>query len=197
MTIKQKITTSIATGALLGTILTGSAFAADLTISGNGNNSENEIEVENSNSTSVFQGNFTDVETGVVSVANTGGNSADKNTGGNVSTDTGDATSKVNVSVSGGSNTANVEPCPCDNTPTARISGNGNNSENEIEVENSQRTTVAQVNKVWVGTSVMSIANTGKNNADKNTNGKTSVKTGKSKSKVNVRVTGPSNTLNP
>lgn len=204
MTIKQKIATSIATGAFLGAILTGSAFAsdADLIISGNGNNSTNTINSVNINSSTVTQANNVEVTTEVLSVANSGGNTANSNTGGDESgdpsIDTGNATSKVNVSVSGGQNSADANPCGCPTDPlSAKISGNGNNSDNTINQVNTQSSSVTQANNLKVKTYIGSIANTGKNKANKNTGGEVSISTGNARSRVGVRVTGPSNTLNP
>ena len=100
MTIKQKIATSIATGAFLGAILTGSAFAADnkCEISGNGNNSTNRCRLVKVNKKTVVQVNSAHVANFVGAGADTGGNSADKNTGGgNVKVDTGSATATVNI----------------------------------------------------------------------------------------------------
>lgn len=197
MNIKYKIGTGIATAAFLGAILTGSAFAADLEISGNGAGSNNTIEVSNSNSTGVIQKNDVEVITEVVSVANTGGNTANSNTGGDVTIDTGKASSTVNVTVSGGSNKATVEPCPCDNTQSAEISGNGAKSKNKIKQNDSNKTFVGQFNSVGIGTGVLSKAKTGKNTANKNTGGSTGITTDNSTSNVDVSVTGPKNTLNP
>ncbi|MDO8658786.1 MAG: hypothetical protein Q7K55_08645 [Candidatus Levybacteria bacterium] len=197
MNLKYKIGTSIATATLLGSILTGSAFATDLEISGNGVDSTNKIIVNNSNSTNVGQSNEMIVETEIVSLALTGGNKANSNTGGDVSIDTGNATSTVNVSVSGGSNTATVEPCPCDSTRDALISGNGDGTYNKIKQNNSNSTNVGQLTGLGVGTAILSKAKTGKNRASRNTGGTTGITTGNSISTVGVGVTGPSNTLNP
>lgn len=197
MNLKHKIGASIATAAFLGAMLTGSAFAADLEISGNGVNSTNKIIVNNSNSTNVGQTNEMVVETEIVSLALTGGNKANSNTGGDVSIDTGNASSTVNVSVLGGSNTATVEPCPCDSTKNALISGNGDGSYNKIKQNNSNSTSVGQSTGFRVGTGILSRAKTGKNRANRNTGGTTGITTGNSTSTVGVGVTGPSNTLNP
>jgi len=101
MTIKQKIATSIATGAFLGAILTGSAFAADnkCEISGNGNNSTNRCRLVKVNKKTVVQVNSAHVANFVGAGANTGGNDANKNTtsGGDVKVDTGSATATVNI----------------------------------------------------------------------------------------------------
>jgi hypothetical protein len=79
----------------------------DVTIQGNGKNSTNVVLGGSIDSTSVHQGNATIASTWVVSTANTGGNQTNGNTGGGATSDTGNANSTVEVSVSGGNNTLN------------------------------------------------------------------------------------------
>lgn len=80
----------------------------DVVISGNGRESVNKVKINNSSENLVLQGNLSFVATEVVSVADTGNNSANDNLGGsNVGVTTGDAKSNVNVTVGGGTNVLN------------------------------------------------------------------------------------------
>lgn len=77
------------------------------TISGNGNFSTNSIFVVNKNKKSVHQSNTTSVNTNIGASSNTGGNSSSFNVGGGSSITSGDATTTVDVSVEGSTNTNN------------------------------------------------------------------------------------------
>ncbi|GEM_PF-3629031 len=84
----------------------------------------------------ITQTNVTDISTTIVSVANTGNNKVNKNTGGSQTITTGDASSVVNVSTTGGTNTATGSGCCCKGSTTAIISGNGTGSINTITIKN-------------------------------------------------------------
>lgn len=192
-----KTATGIATVGLLIATMAPAVFA-DLEISGNGYKSDNTIKVTNTSNCTVTQKNTTNVTTEAVVVANTGGNSASMNTGGDASVDTGDATAKVDVSVGGGSNEA-VDPCcgcPDQAVPPATlISGNGALTDNDVIVKDTSNKDVYQKNKTNVYTGALVVSNTGKNKSNKNTGGTASVTTGKSKAKVRVVVDPSSNSL--
>src|SRR3972149_826803 len=109
MTIKRKIATAITTGALLLNSLTPLAFAdTTIELSGNGDNSNNNALVSVSSSTTVVQSNTATIVNTVYSDANTGKNDANSNTGGDVKIDTGNATSKVDLSTKANVNKADV-----------------------------------------------------------------------------------------
>lgn len=198
MNIKQKFATGLATAAFLGAVVAPMAFAADVTISGNGEGSHNTVTLSNSNTTSVSQSNVMSVSTTVNSSANTGGNQANENTGGDVTVTSGNASSTVGVSVTGGDNSATVTPCGCDPVnPSVSITGNGKDSKNKVKNTNSNTLSVGQAGVLSVGTTVGSKAKTGKNKANGNTGGgSVSVTSGGATSNVGVEVTGGSNTLN-
>src|SRR3989338_11490649 len=110
---KTRISTGIATATILLNVLTPMAYAdTTIEISGNGNNSTNDVNVTNNDTTDVNQTNTFNVTLNVSSKAYTGNNKASNNTGGDVTIDTGNATSNVTVNVSGGYNIANI-PCAC------------------------------------------------------------------------------------
>src|SRR4051812_12922861 len=96
MTFKAKISTAIATGAVLLNALAPISFA-DTTITGNGAFSNNTANQTNASTTAVNQTNTGVVTNVVTSNTSTGNNSANFNTGGNTTIHTGDATNNVSV----------------------------------------------------------------------------------------------------
>jgi hypothetical protein len=182
-----KAGTAIATAALiLGSI---SPFAlADTTveISGNGADSQNEANVGVSQSTGVFQTNDATI-TNMVSVStNSGDNKANKNTGGDVSIDTGNASANVSVENTANKNVADVSCGGCPQDTTVTISDNGSQSKNEANVGVESKTVVDQDNTAQVKNMVMVDANTGGNKAKKNTNGNVQIETGDASADVTL-----------
>lgn len=168
-------------GLLLNTAIP--VFAAvNLTISGNGD-SENDIDVNMDQSTGVNQTNEALVTNQVTVNTDTGNNSAERNTGGNVDIDTGDADSSVNVQNTLNTNSADVDCCQAGDVE-AKISGNGDNSDNDIDldinqkVENEANTGVTQYNQAMVENSIRVTGNTGGNSAGRNTGGNVDISTG-------------------
>lgn len=198
---KTKLGTAFATFSLMASVMAPAASADTMvTIAGNGNNSTNNVNVTNNSSVNVTQNNTVNVSLDITSKANTGGNKANKNNGGNVTIDTGNATSNVTIAVEGGSNMAEV-PCACGSTnDTVDIKDNGNNSDNSAYITNKNKKKVEQKSKVKVDATVKSKAKTGKNKANGNNQpGNVEVTTGNSNSTVDAVVTAPSNevTLTP
>ena len=194
---KTKLGTAITGFSLLASVYAPLAYAdTTIEISGNGNNSTNNVTVTNNDTTDINQSNDFNVSLNISSKAKTGNNEASNNTGGNVTIDTGNATSNVTVDILGGSNIANV-PCACTNaTDNITVSGNGNNSNSTTNVTNKKEKKVKQKNTGGVGGNIRGKAKTGKNKANNNTNGTVDVFTGNATSNETVNVTGPSNTLN-
>lgn len=203
--LKYKVGAGIVTASLLLSSMATAAFAdVAAEISGNGSGSINNIYIKNKSDCKVYQKNSTAVLTEIQSSASTGGNTANGNTGGDVTIDTGNATSTVGVSVEGGSNTASNPCCctcdGCESQPaeqTALISGNGESSINSVTLKKKKSSEVKQKNKTEVLTGVLSKAKTGRNKAKNNTGGTVDVLTGNAESTVDVLVTAPSNSLNP
>ncbi len=102
-------------------------------ILGNGSDSENEIELELEKSVLIVQENKADIENDIEAESETGDNEVEDNTGGDITVDTGDATTNVEVDNLVNFNWADVDCCLLD--ILAKISGNGSDSENEIEFE--------------------------------------------------------------
>lgn len=117
MNLKQKITTSLATGAILLSSISPAAFAAkSVYISGNGASSDNTVSVSQNSRTNVSQSNDARISNTVNTNSNNGGNSAGSNTGGDVRIVTGSAGTHVGISnvananvlsLGGGSNNGN------------------------------------------------------------------------------------------
>lgn len=203
--IAYKVGAGIVTASLLLSSVATSAFAdVAAEISGNGAGSYNSIYIKHKNKCSVYQKNTTEVLTEVESQAHTGGNTANGNTGSDVTIDTGNATSTVGVTVEGGSNIA-TNPCCCECQTCdihlwaqgVVISENGEDSVNSVTVRKKKSSSVKQKNETGVLSAVLSKAKTGKNKAKYNTGGIVDVTTGNAVSIVDVLVTAPSNTLNP
>ncbi|MBI4035757.1 hypothetical protein HY383_02320 [Candidatus Daviesbacteria bacterium] len=184
----KKISSAIATLSLLFYSFAIPAFAQTVTleVSGNGAGSENEVEVETTTETTVVQENNANIVNNIEAEAKTGDNEAEDNTGGDVSIETGDATTEVTVSNQANTNTADVSCSNCTGDISATVSGNGSNSENEIEVENEQNTEVYQNNTAYITNNIEAEAKTGDNEAEDNTGGDVSITTGNADTSVTV-----------
>lgn len=198
MTIKQKLTAGMATAVMLATVMAPMSHAATVKIKGNGKGSHNFVAGLSVKVKKVNQSNFTMGNTAVVSGANTGGNKSNGNTGGATTSTTGTATSKVDVSVTGGNNKATVADCGCQNNSDHNvvISGNGKNSTNVVMGADINWTEISQENGTVANTFVVSGANTGNNQTNGNTGSGTTTDTGNASSTVNVTVDGGNNVLN-
>lgn len=201
LTFKQKVGAAVATASMLATVFTPVAFAdTTIDISGNDDGSTNLVSVKNKCKTKVDQTNNSYVTTTVHSTASTGGNNANGNTGGSVNINTGAASSIVTVENHGSSNTAEVNPCCCDQQNSnlgVTVSGNGIDSTNTVRVKKKNRLKVYQTNNSEVSTDVWSKAKTGKNNANGNTGSGVGITTDDASSDVTVHTWQPTNTLNP
>ena len=154
-------------------------------ISGNGSDSHNEVDVDVNDSHSkdpapnkwISQTNSANVTNDVNVKANSGYNDAEDNTGGDVEINTGSAIAdavvvnqlNANVAWLGGSNGGALELI---------ISGNGSDSHNDLDVDLNDNVGVLQNNYANVSNEVDVDANTGKNDAEDNTGGTTSIDTG-------------------
>ncbi|MDP3941878.1 MAG: hypothetical protein Q8Q49_06245 [bacterium] len=185
----QKISTFVASAAILVSVASPMAYAADNEISGNGFDSTNKIIESSSNSTVVSQSNSSNVVNAVSSEASTGGNKANANTGGDVSIDTGNAKNNTTVKTVTGGNFADIATCcGCNAGGSDLISGNGAKSYNKIEVTSVNSLVAVQSNDSDVVNAVSSKAKTGKNKANKNTDGSVGITTGNAKNTTKVRV---------
>lgn len=160
----------------------------NVTISGNGAKSDNEANVGVANSTWVSQNNYAKIKNNVDVDSDTGKNDANANTGGSVSITTGNADTNVAVS-----NTANKNIATVGNgsgggggSLSVVISGNGYKSTNLANVALASTTGVQQNNRANITNDVDVDADTGKNDANKNTGGDVEILTGNADADVDV-----------
>lgn len=174
----KKILSAIATGALLFNSV-GAVFAetTSLVISGNGAGSDNTTQVVVQNSTQVVQTNTANITNNVEASSSTGSNSANRNTSGSVTIDTGDASTGVAVSNTANSNVAQVSGC-CAVDASVEVSGNGADSRNNADLTLGTNTEVFQTNVANIRNDVNADAVTGDNRASRNTGGDVMVTTG-------------------
>lgn len=180
---------------------------ASLWITGNGTDSKNDIALSLGHDVLLQQYNSSSIVNDVNADAETGHNKADKNTGGDVMVETGDAHVGVAIDNAANFNWANID-CDCITDVTAKIAGNGFDSKNAIKAKLGNDTNVFQDNGCgndylsffWnhCGTvnSVDATGDTGMNAAGKNTGsylGDPSVLTGDSETLVGVENSGNSN----
>jgi hypothetical protein len=185
MNIKTRFTTAIATGAVLLNALAPVALAQtmNLEISGNGADSDSTANVTTTNNTTVSQTNVANIENDVVVDADTGHNDANSNTGGDVSIETGDATTDVAVANAVNANSATVDNC-CVTGGDVKISGNGEGSDNRVNLTLGNNVALTQYNVANVNNDVDVESDTGWNDANSNTGGDVSVSTGDANTSV-------------
>ena len=203
---KRRLGTAIATVAILANGLMPAAFAStEIVISGNGSGSDNFVNVSQSSNTSVTQNNTANVTNNVSANAKTGGNDANFNTGGDVTIDTGKASVNTTVSNTLNSNAAEVNCCNGGNT-NVTVSGNGAESNNTVVLDQNTNTSVNQKNTANVHNYVDADAKTGYNDANSNTGGDVTIKTGNASVDASVstvanvnsaRVSSPQGGSNP
>ncbi len=184
--IVLKLTTAVSTAALLTGSVASVAFGTTVTVTGNGADSNNTANVNVTTSKTIYQTNTADIQNNVTINANSGDNSANKNTGGDVSIDTGDANVSSSVSNSANSNAASLSCGGCAGDTDVKISGNGADSDNDANVTVKNSTRVIQANDADVRNNVKVDANTGDNKANKNTGGDVSIETGDADVTVDV-----------
>ena len=193
MTTTRRITTAIATGAVLLNALVPSAFAAtSLTISGNGSGSVSDVKVESENKVEVKQNNDANINNNVDVKGNTGGNEASGNVGGKVEIETGNATANVSVNNATNTNTASVQNC-CGEATTVNITGNGSGSDNEVRLNQDNKVELDQDNDADIDNNVDVDAETGYNDANDNVGGAVKVTTGDTDSTVKVHTAANAN----
>ncbi len=178
--LQTKITTAIATSAVLLNSVAGVAFAGSYTIgvSGNGDSSNSDVQLNVDSGTGVWQENSTAISNDISVTSNTGDNTASRNTNGDVDVNTGSAYVDAILTNSAGHNVAEVDNCDCDNDVDVDIHGNGVESDNDVAVNLDDHDTIDQDNRAYVRNNLDLDGNTGRNRADRNTSGNLTVWTG-------------------
>jgi len=168
--IKHKLAYFISSAAVLGSAGLFPAFAAqDTVVAGNGAFSENHVSQSQRNEMSVRQSNDTNISNSVRNNLDTGHNSANFNTGGDVMIRTGDANANTNIQNTAGYNAAYVSGngcSSCDNRDSnVSIVGNGAFSENSVRVSDNNSHSYKQDNTTRFDNNVRNNSNTGYNNS--------------------------------
>lgn len=182
---KKQVFSVLAAGSMVLNTAVPAFASTTIEISGNGAGSDNAAAVQTVNTTSVSQSNTANVTNSVNTNADTGDNKANYNTGGNVGIQTGDAKATVNVSNDLNKNMAEIDCCGASDTDV-KISGNGAYSNNEVGLVNSNTNAISQSNDADVDNDIDVDAETGNNDAGKNTGGDVVIKTGNAKVNVDV-----------
>lgn len=195
MTFSNKITTAIATGAVLVNAIAPVAFAQEVNVSGNGAFSDNGVALTNNSTTSVNQTNTANVVNKVSSNASSGGNSSKFNTGGTSNITTGPASAGTTINNALNANVAKMPNCgSCAGSATdVNVAGNGAYSDNTVGVTNNKSVTLNQNNSANVKNIVDATANTGKNDSKFNTGGSTGITTGAATTVVGVTTAANAN----
>lgn len=191
--MSKKFSSIIAITSLLFQLATPAFAATTLEISGNGADTENAVQVSRTSETNVVQSNNAEIKNDVQSKSDTGSNEANKNTGGGVSIKTGDADSLVSVENSANSNSVDLENCDCEGDVEVLISENGADSKNAVDLATSDSTLVAQDNKADIDNKIRTEAETGDNEANKNTSGDVEIETGDATVTVGVKTEANAN----
>lgn len=197
--LKTKLAAGITTAAILASAIAPAAtFAATNTISSNGAGSVNKIKVMDKKKVKVSQSNTTVVANLTGVFQNTGGNSANGNTGdGDVSVSSGNAGAVVSNTTTTRGNTASVDPCGCPSGDSDNeISDNGAGSTNKIKVKSTSKMIVNQTNTTVVVNGTFIAQNTGDNHANNNTgDGSVDVGSGDAGAQVTNTTTTGGNTF--
>lgn len=157
------------------------AYADEISVSGNAEGSSNNVNISQSNNNTTTQENKAEINNNVEVNANTGNNTANENTGGEVNIATGDISVDSTI-VNAGINQSYVENDCCQANVSGVISGNGADSTNSINysVNNNRKETSSNIsvnNTANITNNVNGTANTGYNQANNN-NGNVSIATG-------------------
>jgi len=197
MTFKSRLTTAIATGAVLVSALAPIASADTVNVTGNGAFTNNAASVSTNTTSVVNQTNNANISNNVNSNASTGGNSSDFNTGGSSTIKTGNATTNVSINNAANLNSATVSNCGCSNDPiNVSVGGNGAYSQNGVSAANTSSVFANQNNNANYNNNVTANASTGKNDSSFNTGGGSIVVTGNASTNVDVNNAANANVAN-
>lgn len=174
---KKRLGTAIATVAILANAYAPAFAGTTINITNNAADSDNDAVVKTESETKVTQNNTANFTNNINGDANTGDNDANKNNGGSVTVDTGDATVNATVNNSANQNWAQVDCCSNGDTEV-KIAGNGADSNNTVNLKTESEVKVDQDNDADFYNYVNGDAKTGNNDANKNNGGDVTVETG-------------------
>jgi len=174
----KKIFATLSLSAMMLNLAVVPASAMEFIVEGNGVESDNDVIIHTEQETTVSQENEFNAENNINASASTGGNDANRNTGGDASVSTGDATSNVGVANAGNTNEAVVDCCTSAQNADVLISENGDSTDNKVVLHNDNKVAVNQQNKSNVENNINNSASTGWNDANRNTGGSVEITTG-------------------
>lgn len=194
MNIFKKSLAFVSTAAILGATFAPGVAAQGTDIANNGALSTNTVTQSDSQTNTTVQDNTATINNAVNVTSNTGGNTADYNTGGNVGIGTGNSVTGVQINNMANLNQATTSPVSNINPELpAAIQGNGAASANTFSSTNTQDNSVYQTNSAAFNNAVTVDSNTGNNTADFGTNGNTTILTGHSQTGVGIQNTANGN----
>ena len=180
-------------------LLASSTFAAEASNSNTGADSNNDASVNIENNVTIEQNNDANINNIIHVNANTGGNSASKNTG-DGSVNTGDINGSINIFNSVNGNGLNSLGFDCDGLCAVDLdisvsnTNTGADSDNEASVNVENDFDITQNNNLKIDNKVKADLDTGNNDADKNT-GDGSVNTGDINFDINITNEGNENNI--
>jgi hypothetical protein len=157
----------------------------DVLIKNNGKDSDNSVAVVDTSCTAVVQENDAIIKNEVLVLGNSGGNEINGETGqvggiSDPSITTGGVDATIGIKNVANENVADVSTCCTEGgTDTITIKGNGKDSKNTVKSFSFTSKYLSQNNFAFVGNFVGVAGNTGGNEANGNTGGDVSIKTGK------------------
>jgi len=176
--LKTKFYAALAAGSLLVSTVSPAFATTTLQVTGNGSDSTSNVNFTQNRNVSVVQNNDAKINNNVDVKANTGDNSADDNTGGDVNVKTGESKVEIEVSNLLNKNAASVDCCETGDVEV-KVSGNGSDSDNKVGLDLGGKKEIFQNNKADVKNDVKVKQETGDNNANDNTGGDIKIETGK------------------
>lgn len=180
-------------------LLAPAAFASEASNSNTGAGSDNDATVTINNDVTINQSNSAYISNNIYVNANTGGNSASKNTG-DGSVDTGNINGSIFISNDVNGNSLNNVGIDCDGLcivleeVSASNENTGADSDNNAKIDIDNDFDFTQDNNLEIKNDVGADLNTGDNNADKNT-GDGSVKTGDINFDITISNEGNNNSI--
>lgn len=171
------------------------ALASSVDVTGNGADSSNTANVVSNRTTTIFQSNIGTVTNSVAAKSSTGDNTANKNTGGDTSINTGDASTKVVANNSLNKNTSTLACCPDKDSFAVKIAGNGADSENNVNLALNNSIDITDTKTLDIKNNFKVASTTGNNQADKNTGGDSRITTGDSTVAISIDNVGNINKI--
>ncbi|KKQ97453.1 MAG: hypothetical protein UT24_C0008G0037 [Candidatus Woesebacteria bacterium GW2011_GWB1_39_12] len=150
---------------------------SEVTISGNGSDSTNAINITSSSQTTITSNQTATITNYISGTASTGSNSANDNSGGNVTITTGNITVSAKI-INAPVNTSSVSVKSGNPGLIAKISENGTDSNNDISVSFFNDTEVYTQFAADIENYLLWDLNSGGNQADGNSGGNVTIKTG-------------------